>query len=266
VQAKADGWLASLLEAGRVDLSAALDSSQPLEAETVGGYPLRVCVLTPESTAPLPAQPAVAREWPESAVEPLYRPLLLAEPEIEDPDPADLPRPWRAAGDSLHPPAEAVGRLVHHAIQRWLFPGSPDLKRVLETVALEAGLGDSVQRAEAVRLAEMLLARMQNHPLWQEIDMAEARYHEVPYTHFGANRRLDTGYLDLLYHSANGWQILDFKTDSLRSAQERDAALERHRPQMRRYAQAAQYLLRQPVRVRLCFLDDHGLVSLVEVT
>jgi ATP-dependent exoDNAse (exonuclease V) beta subunit len=181
MQGRADGWLGNLLEAGHIDVAAALDSSQPFEAATAGGYPLRAWALTPDSTTVQPAQlPDNGAEWPESTLEPLYRPLLLPEPEIEDPDPAELPRRWRAAGDRLHPPAEAVGRLVHHAIQRWLFPGSPALASVLETAALEAGLGDPVQRAEALRLAEMLLVRFQNHSLWQEIDRAEERFRLIP--------------------------------------------------------------------------------------
>jgi ATP-dependent exoDNAse (exonuclease V) beta subunit len=62
-----------------------------------------------------------------------------------------------------------------------------------------------------------------------------------------------------------GWQIVDFKTDSLRSAAEREAAVEQYRPQLRRYAQAALDLLREPARVRLCFLDGEGRISLQEM-
>jgi ATP-dependent exoDNAse (exonuclease V) beta subunit len=58
---------------------------------------------------------------------------------------------------------------------------------------------------------------------------------------------------------------VDFKTDNLRSATERQAAIEKYRQQMRRYAQAALDLLREPARVRLCFLDDEGKISLQEM-
>jgi hypothetical protein len=68
----------------------------------------------------------------------------------------------------------------------------------------------------------------------------------------------------LLYRSADGWQILDFR-QILRSAVEKEAAIEMHHPQMRRYARAGLNLLHLPVRVRLCFLDDEGQISLVEI-
>ena len=177
-----------------------------------------------------------------------------------------MQQPWRATGERLRPPADALGRLVHRAIQQWLFPGNPMLSRVLETAAIEAGLADLSQRTEALRLAEILLERLQRHPLSQEIEQAEERYHEVPYTRLATKNRVDTGYIDLLYRSTDGWQIVDFKTDSLRSVNELDTAVEQYRPQMRRYSQAALDLLREPAHVRLCFLDDEGRISLQEMS
>jgi ATP-dependent exoDNAse (exonuclease V) beta subunit len=137
--------------------------------------------------------------------------------------------------------------------------------KFLETAAFEAGLADPFQRAEALRQVNILLLRLHNHSLWHEIDEADERYHEVPYSYLRKNSHLDTGYFDLLYCSDEGWQIIDFKSDALRSAAHRQDAIEKHRPQMRRYVHAAQTLLHQPVRVRLCFLDDDGQVSLVEI-
>jgi hypothetical protein len=73
----------------------------------------------------------------------------------------------------------------------------------------------------------------------------------------------------LLYRSAEGdlpdWQIVDCKTDSLRSAAECQTTLEPYHQQIRRYAQAALDFLREPPRVRLCFLDDEGGISLQEM-
>lgn len=266
---KADGWLGSLAQAGRVDLEKAINGGGPFEAEAPGGHPLRVWALPPAAAAAQAARPPGGADWPESAAQPLYRSLLLPEPDDEDPEPNEAPRPRRATGAHLRPPAEALGLLVHRAIQRWVFPGSSALPGLLEAAALEAGLADPLQRAEAVRLAEMLLARLRQHPLWLEIDQAAERRHEVPFARLTAAGRFDTGYIDLLYRSAEGgsppWQIVDFKTDSLRSADARQAALEQHRRQMRRYAQAALHLLGEPARVRVCFLDDDGQVGLYEL-
>ena len=155
--------------------------------------------------------------------------------------------------------------MVHHAIQRWLFPGNPALPIFLETTALQAGLADPAQRAEAIRLAEMLLTRLQRHPLWQEIDQAEERYHEVPYARFAANGRLDTGYIDLLYRTAD--RLAD------RGFQDRLLAFTGRRGSCRRALPPADAPLRpgcpgfaaRAGRVRLCFLDDDGQVSLQEM-
>ncbi len=267
---KADGWLGELLEAGGVDLATAFDAGQALETATPSGRPLRVWACSGESPAVNVAAPA-AGPWPELPGEPLYRPLeaataqaAAAEPDTMtavDPEPAELPRPWRVTGERLRPPAEAVGRLVHHAIQRWLFPNQPQFAGYLDLAALETGLADPAQRAEAIQIAGQLLERLQRHPLWQEIEHSLERHHEVPYSHLLANR-LDSGFIDLLYRTQEGWQIVDFKTDSLRGPAERGVAIERYTAQMQRYARAVQALLRQPMRVRLCFLDDQGKVSL----
>lgn len=139
------------------------------------------------------------------------------------------------------------------------------LKQLVDAIDHHAILASAASSRAGIRLAEVFLARLQHHSLWQEIDQAEERHHEVPYARFAANCRLDTGYIDLLYYTADGWQIVDFKTDSLRSLDERAEAVERYRPQMRRYAQAALDLLREPARVRLCFLDDDGQISLQEM-
>jgi ATP-dependent helicase/nuclease subunit A len=273
---KADGWLGALTAAGGVNLGVALNDGQPVEAATAGGHPLRVWALPLENSATILVEPPVVEGWPESAEPPLYRSLLQPAPddgmpETTDSETAETPRPWRATGERLRLPAEALGRLVHYAIQHWLFPaisehqGQTEWLRLLETATFEAGLAEPAQRMEAMRLAEILLVRLQQHPLWQEIDQAQERYHEVPYARFAAKNRLDTGYIDLLYRHQGEWQIVDFKTDNLHSATERQAAIEKYRPQMRRYAQAALDLLREPARVRLCFLDDEGKISLQEM-
>ncbi len=267
---KADGWLGDLAQAGNVDLGAVIDSGQPVETTTAGKYPLRAWALSSQASAAQAAPPGATVEWPTSTSAPLYQSLKKPDlPQVEhdlsDSEPAEIQFPWRATGNHLRPPADALGSLVHHAIQRWYFPGHPALPGLLETASIEEGLANPTQRAEAIRLTEKLLERLRLHPLWQEIDQAPVRYNEVPYTHITANNLLDTGYIDLLYRHQGEWQIVDFKTDSLHSADARQAAVEQYRPQMRRYTQAVLDLLHEPARVRLCFLDDEGQVSLQEM-
>ncbi|PKO04323.1 MAG: hypothetical protein CVU41_17680 [Chloroflexi bacterium HGW-Chloroflexi-3] len=75
----------------------------------------------------------------------------------------------------------------------------------------------------------------------------------------------ETGYIDLLYCSQTGWQIVDFKTDSIRSAAERAELVNKYSRQMRRYASAVETLIGQQVQTRICFLDDNGRIGLVTI-
>jgi ATP-dependent exoDNAse (exonuclease V) beta subunit len=261
---KTSGWLEDLVLAGQVDLKAAFDSEMVHEAATIHGHPLRILAQS-EPVEMGKAEITPEESWPESQAAPLYHPLPTLTTESQDLAPEEAFRSWRATGERQRPPAEALGQIVHTAIQAWCFPDSPALPRLLETAAFEAGLADSAQRIVALRLAEELLGRLQRSPLWQEIDQASERYHEVPFTYYAAPDRLVTGYIDLLYRSPEGWQIVDFKTDGLNSPSERYRAVEDYRLQMRRYAGAALALLLEPARVRLCFLDDGGMVGLEEV-
>jgi ATP-dependent helicase/nuclease subunit A len=282
---KTEGWLGELIKHGNIQLNSLVESGQPCECETCNGHPLRAWAMSAQNEIERAAIPAEQGESPESTGKALYRPLPAYIREITDPEPEEVMRNWRATGERLRPPAEALGHLVHRAIQNWLFPiadgfmgqsrtygdsqSTDALNRLLETAALEAGLADAAQRSEALRLAEILLIRFRQDPLWLEIDRAELRYHEIPYSYLTPGNRLDTGFIDLLYRSkkedAQSWQVLDFKTDSLRNKEERLAAIEHYRPQMQRYALAVGNLLREPVRVRICFLDDEGKVSLATI-
>ena len=58
---------------------------------------------------------------------------------------------------------------------------------------------------------------------------------------------------------------MDFKTDTLRSDEDLEAAVKRHRKQVERYVRSAANILgEQPIGM-LCFLDSHERVELVEV-
>ena len=152
--------------------------------------------------------------------------------------------------------------MVHKAIELWLFPGDSRLIPMLEAAALDAGLASSEERIEAIRRVRELLERFRQHPLWEEINSASERYHEIPYSRLSENRP-ETGYMDVLYHTSGGWQVVDFKTDSIRSDRERDHLAAGYAKQMRRYASAVQALLGQPAEIRICFLDDNGKVVVV---
>ncbi len=264
---KADGWLQTLASAAKLDLTAAFETGQPDEIELTAG-PLRVWARTAAgrpTPGPAEAEPA---GWASTETISLVGLLAgqLALPALPLPQPPDHRQDaqpnWRAVRSSLAPPTEALGKMVHRALQRWLFPGQPGLTTLLSAAGREAGIAAPAQLAEALHQAELLLGRLQQHPLWQEINQAPARFHEVPFSYSREDKKLDSGYFDLLYRSPGGWEIVDFKTDSIASPAERARAVENHSQQMQRYAAAARSLLNEPARVRLCFLDDEGGISL----
>jgi ATP-dependent exoDNAse (exonuclease V) beta subunit len=115
-----------------------------------------------------------------------------------------------------------------------------------------------------VRRARELLELFQLYPLWEELEKAEERHHELSYSRLSAELT-ENGFIDLLYRTERGWQILDFKTDAIHSLAQKAALVLRYSRQMTRYVVAVEKLLHVPVLARMCFLDDQGRVSLVDV-
>lgn len=228
------------------------------------GQKVRACAVSAEAGG-LAANEAVHPPSHEEAdLAPLYPSLLEPEAAVIHEDEPEEMHAWRATGSAETIPPGVVGQMVHKAIELWLFPGDPQLLPLLETAALNAGLAHPVQQSTAVRHAVEYLERLRNHPLRSEIDAAAQRYHELPYS-----RRVDdhaeTGYIDLLYDSPSGWQIVDFKTDSIRSVKERDDLIRQYSRQMRRYSGAVETLIGQKAQTRIIFLDDHGRIEIAKI-
>jgi ATP-dependent exoDNAse (exonuclease V) beta subunit len=177
----------------------------------------------------------------------------------------DPERVWRATGGSGYPPAAVVGTMVHAALRMWCFPGDKDFASLLETEALSAGLVEARQRQQAMREATKLLDRLPEHPLSKQISEASERYHELPYTQAHSKWGSDSGRIDLLFHSPDGWRLIDFKTDELHDEAALYAAVDEYRPQMQRYIAATAHFLGETPHAALCFLDAEGGVRLVEV-
>jgi ATP-dependent exoDNAse (exonuclease V) beta subunit len=71
--------------------------------------------------------------------------------------------------------------------------------------------------------------------------------------------------IDLLYRDNYGWHIVDFKTDPIHSLAQKEHLIQAYAPQVRRYKAIIESKLGTSVSVQLCFLDDQGDVSLVQV-
>jgi len=132
----------------------------------------------------------------------------------------------------------------------------------LESAARNEGIAQEEQIRTAVTEAMQLLTRFSEHPIRQEIETALERYHEVPYT-VKAGKHAESGYIDLLYRTASGWQLIDFKTDTIYNDQQRIGLISEYQKQLIRYRNAITKLLNAIPHSNICFLDDKGEVRLV---
>jgi ATP-dependent helicase/nuclease subunit A len=257
-------WLGKLIDAAGLDTDALLGQAGiPVVSEVTPECPIWAIAYAGDNVSPSMSSHSVHGVEDISNSLPLFRPLAEAQPVFQENDEPDENRAWRATGSDAHIPPGVIGQMVHKAIELWRFPEDARLIPVLETAALNAGLTSSEQQVKAVRRAVELLGRLRAHPLWEEINSAKARYHELPYSRMN-EKHSETGYIDLLYCDLSGWQIVDFKTDSISSTWERDNLIALYGRQMNRYFGAVQELLGQQAQLQLCFLDDRGSVNIVK--
>ncbi len=258
-------WLDELRVPAGLDISAVIaQAGGEVLSQTLTGQPVRGWAPAPASTVEKEMVAGERTSLPEPDMRPIFSPLVV-------PPAAEVPgedvhevRDWRVTGKLTIIPPGVVGRMVHKAIELWLLPGDPRLLPLLETAALDAGLAMEVHREAAVNEAVELLGRLAAHLIRQEVESAKLCYHELPYTRLVGDRT-ETGYIDLLYRGDTGWQLLDFKTDSILEPEKRVQLVEEYAPQMQRYVDAIGEMLGEKVLARLCFLDDQGKIGLVDV-
>jgi ATP-dependent helicase/nuclease subunit A len=262
---KLEGWLQDICASVELDITPLVqEAGAAVHARTSSGQPVRAWVIPAEPGGILRGVPAEIAAVPEPDRIPIYAPLVETAQPVEVEEDTPIPHSWRATGSIDHIPPGVIGQMVHKAIELWVFPGDSRLPPLLAAAALNAGLAEQMQQAAAVKQAVEYLALLQDHPLRKEIEDAAECYHEVPYsrTITGCS---ETGYMDLLYRSSAGWQIVDFKTDAIRTAAGRTRTVNLYLRQMKRYTSAVEALLGVKPRTRICFLDDHGRIGLVEV-
>ena len=206
-----------------------------------------------------------AKEWPVREARPLFEPLWASS--VKADEVFERKQDWRVTGDEIKTPAVVTGNLVHEALQRWEFPESVNFEKQMEAAALRYGLIATHQREQVVDDARRMLAGLRADALWEEINKAPERRHELPYTLRLADGTYDNGVMDLLYGGAGkGWTILDFKTDDLKSPAAVEEAVGYHSAQMRRYGKALQQILNETPELKLCFLNTHAGVQVEPVS
>lgn len=260
---KLDQWAKELVDtAGVQSVEFVKAEGKPFEFQITKEHPMRVWCAFLESPIPMMDVPVAVKELAtQSNLIPLYEPAegFLAETTEEVKGDA-----WQVTCQVEDVPGNVLGIMVHKAIQRWLFPGDPRLTALLEMETINSGLASEKQRLNAIERATELLTRLRRHPLWDEINFAEDRYSELPYT-YTVKDRVENRVIDLLYQNSNGWQLLDFKTDPILTPLHKEELVQAYASQVRQYAYVVTSRLDQPVQARICFLDDQGKVELVVV-
>jgi ATP-dependent exoDNAse (exonuclease V) beta subunit len=158
--------------------------------------------------------------------------------------------------------------MVHEALAAWRFPGDPDFdfEQWGEARARGYGITDSRQLADAVGQTRKLLVRFRADPLYGDMDSANLRLHEVPYS-LEVDGRMESGIIDALYRQGGTWTIVEFKTDRVkdRSELERLLADEGYLVQAQRYIAATERLLGQTPQCHLCMLNYGEQVRVVSL-
>lgn len=262
------GWAKAYDEAlGYPSVECLTKLNQAFVSETRNRYPVRTIFVTAAPQTKTHKQASLLHRIPvQSGQTALYKPVEgfgeLDQTEVSEHN--QNIQSWRATQIDHQIAGNILGAIVHKALQRWLFPGDSALDALLEAEALRAGLATEINRHEIAARARTLLARFREHPAWDEINQAQERYSELSYSYL-INDKPENRMIDLLYRNESGWHIIDFKTDSIHSYEQKEVLLQRYSAQVRRYKAIIQSKISSSVKARVCFLDDRGAVSVVEV-
>lgn len=265
---KLTGWAKDVDDAlGLPSVDFSEKRGQPFVVHTQSEYPVRVwCLMGEVPLLAVQKEESIETSAAPSDLAPLYQPVEgFGQADLpDDPDRDSELQSWRATRADSRVSGKVLGSIVHKALQRWLFPEDPALDALLESEAWRAGLATEVTRSEVIARANELLTRLRLHSLWNDLNAALERYAELPYSYL-INEKVENRVIDLLYRDADGWHIIDFKTDPICSLAQKEHLIQKYTPQVRRYRGIIESKLGTSASGKLCFLDDQGEVSLVEV-
>jgi ATP-dependent exoDNAse (exonuclease V) beta subunit len=177
---------------------------------------------------------------------------------------------WRVVPRTDRPraPSWVVGKLVHVALEHWIFPGEPEprFEAWAPSQARVCGTTDEAVVRDAVRRAAALLTRFQGSPLHAEMATAHRILREVPYSMMLKDGTVEVGTIDALFQGDDGWLLVEFKTDRIDGPADLESKLDQedHVAQVARYVGAAEHLLGRRPKPLLCFLNCGGRVRLVD--
>jgi ATP-dependent helicase/nuclease subunit A len=164
---------------------------------------------------------------------------------FKDPVDVDLP-PWQRGRDGA-----ALGRAVHATLQDVDLISGADLTDLAHHHAAAEGIAhdhDQVRDLARAALSAPSVREARSGDHWREIYVAAP-----------AGHHLVEGYVDLLYRTADGFVVVDYKTDAASTDAQRRQRAASYRLQLATYAHAIEAATGIPVlRGVLCFLDAGG--------
>ena len=257
------GWCRDLIEAAGLDLAEVIENGDKLlQSQPLPG--LNVSVWSPAS-AQRWRQDQLNQQSPE--VEMLQPPLFnevhqtksKAEEEPEEEAEEDLIKVSESQAR-----ARILGRIVHKMLQRWIFPSDTRFEPMLNGLLNGFRVADPDLREYFREQARAKLEAFAKHPLFADINAAEERYAELPYTYW---KKLCHAHrvIDLLFRKDGQWQLIDFKTDPIESEEDHQRLVKKYRPQLTDYKTAMEKELGHRVRAKICFLSDKGQITINEL-
>ena len=139
-----------------------------------------------------------------------------------------------------------LGRAVHAVLQSIDIITGGGLEAASRAQAAAEGI--PTQWEEVASLASTAVDSDVVRRLASQLAAGQANYYREVFVSAPLNGRLVEGFIDLLIDGPGGMVMVDYKTDSLDTAQEVADATTRHRTQMGLYALATQEVTGKPVR------------------
>jgi ATP-dependent helicase/nuclease subunit A len=260
-------WSKDLVEAAELELPGyAINDGKPFDYNIPGGSTLRLWITDEEISLTRDVYQVGDEFIPqEPFLTPLYTPIIQERVELESEEEYRniTPQSWRVTKQIDKVQGNVLGSMVHKALEHWIFPDNPNIAPFLRTAALDAGIASEKQREFTTERTVELLNRLKNQPIWEKIDQAIERHHELPYS-YENDGKIENRIIDLLYRDEQGWHIIDFKTDRIYSEAQKIELIIKYMPQIKQYKDAVKELVGIDADSFICFLDDQGSVSLVD--
>lgn len=275
--AKLGGWLGKLSAQDGLELDTTSIDYDEEGAEAhciemrVGETPVSCTIYEPGCVWHHPPREAALGEeqlviLPPPLLEPVEAGQEVVDQRTKDGEQRPPQRVWRVVPVVERPsaPSWVVGSLVHEALAAWRFPDNGFDDWILAR-ARQHGMADLEQLKDAIRRTRRLLSRFQAHALYDKMDGADRRLHEVPYSRI-VEGRVENGIIDALYLRDGSWTVVEFKTDELRDEADLEKLLaeEDYLAQAQRYVAAVEDLLAQRPGSILCLLNYVGGVHVLD--